>query len=345
MTFRDRLKIQQETLIEDGFFDGASGGGLHNYRGKVYPCPHILKEGYEEKNLYSKIQKKVADYFEGNSISYWNGKTITGNTLSSQVSCLNHLFLIRDDEEAVKNVIQALVGDRMSIETMIKVESKKEVYNPQYIAFEMVSDVDRLNEGKLTRGGNCTSIDAFVIVRDKNGATQMIVIEWKLEENDSGNKAPTWETTNNDKYITSGQTRVDNYENLIKKSKALRDDMKTESFFNSSLFHLPFYELMRQTLWAENNKEDFNVDDYLHVTVIPKDNPMRSKKYRCMSNVKGIVDGWRKHLTEYGKDRYIDADPEQVVKALAHLDMYSDLVRYLQTRYYSYKIRKQLLIQ
>ncbi len=328
-SFREQFKRHQETLIEEGFFDGTVGGGV--FRGNTYS--HILVK--EWNNLYPDIRDKVRMYFEKNKISFWSGTTITGNTLSSQVSCLNHLFLIRDDKNAVKEVIQALVGNRMSIETMIKVTSPKvEQYDPQYIAFEMISDKDRLNEGQLTRGKNCTSIDSFAIAQDKEGKKKMIVIEWKLEEDDSGNKAPTEDTSQNDKYIHSGQTRISRYDKLIRNSNALINK-NMESFFNSSLFHLPFYELMRQTLWAENNKEDFKVDDYLHVTVIPKDNPMRSKNYRCIDNTKGIVSAWEKHLTKYGKDRYIDADPEQVVKALEHLDMYSDLVRYLQRRYYS----------
>lgn len=327
--FKENLKKHQQDLINEGFFDGTTGGGV--FRGIKYS--HILMD--EWNNLYPTIKDNVKTYFEKNNISFWGGKTITGNTLSSQVSCLNHLFLIRDDEEAVKSVIQALVGDRMSIETMIKVESKKEVYNPQYIAFEMVSDVDRLNEGKLTRGNTCTSIDAFAIAQDKSGGKRMIIIEWKLVEDDSGNKAPSEETSKNNEEIARGKKRVKSYGELIQKSEVLNEDVKRESFFNTSLFHLPFYELMRQTLWAENNKADFAVDDYLHVTVIPQRNPMRSKNYKCVENTHGIVEAWKKHLTEYGKDRYIDADSEQVVKALQHFGKYSNIVDYLQKRYYS----------
>ena len=331
--FRKQLEKKQVELIkEKEVFNGALGGGL--FRNNSYP--HILEEGKEWNNLYPLIRDNVKAYFSNNKIAFWGGKTITPNTLSSQVCCLNHLFLLREDKEVVKKVMQTLVGDNLHIQTMEIVNSKKELYNPQYIAFEMVSDEDRLNEGKPTRGNTCTSIDAFAIAKDNNGKRIMIVIEWKLVEDDSGNKAPDSCTSNNNKAINSGNKRVLKYKQLINGCNAINDKYKYTECYNSSIFHLPFYELMRQTLWANINKIDFNADDYLHLNVIPLNNPMRDKKYNCVPST-GIVDGWRKHLSDFGKKRYIDADPYLIIKALKDnlLNQYSDLIDYLTKRYYT----------
>ena len=336
--YRENLEERQKELLVKGndIFGNARGNGKFKIRGKQKPYPHILEEDKEWNNLFPSIRDNVKSYFKKNNISFWNGTTITGNTLSSQVSCLNHLFLIRNNEEAVRCVMQAFVGNRFVIDFMVKVEPKCEKYDQQYIAFEMVSDEDRMNEGKLTRGNTCTSIDAFAIAHDKSGKKRIIVIEWKLVEDDSGNKAPTEATSKNIEEIQRGRTRVNNYGELINNSKAIIPIDNRESLFNSSLFHLPFYELMRQTLWAENNKVDFGADDYIHVNVIPMDNPMRSKRYKCIDNKKGIVEGWRQHLTDYGNERYIDADPYLVVKALEdnHRKKYLELLDYLKVRYY-----------
>lgn len=320
---------QIELINEKTIFGSAKGYGYY---------PYILEEGKEWNNLFCDIRQNVKDYFHYNDIAFWNGK-ITGNTLSSQISCLNHLFLIRKDIKTVKSVIQSLVGERMQIDSMVKVESKMEKYDAQYIAFEMVSDINRLKEKSLSRGKYCTSIDAFAIAQDVDGNKRIIVMEWKLVENDSGNKAPTKETSNNTEEIRRGKIRVEDvYGNLIQESKALKHKYAINDFFNSSLFHLPFYELMRQTLWAEYNKVDFGASDYFHINVIPVDNPMRSKKYRFVDNTKGIEESWRKHLTPYGDERYIVVDPYSVVEAIenANHSKYSDLIAYLKKRYYSY---------
>lgn len=53
---------------------------------------------------------------------------------------------------------------------------------PAFIAFEVVSDIDHLNEGMTNRGSNCTSIDAFIYARHSSGELWLIPIEWKYTE-------------------------------------------------------------------------------------------------------------------------------------------------------------------
>ena len=243
--------------------------------------------------------------------------------------------------KAVKDVMQNFVGDRITIESMAKVRSKREVYNCQYIAFEMVSDEDRMDEGTPTRGNYCTSIDALAIAKATDGKKYLLVIEWKLAENDSGNKAPNEKTSTKEKEIERGEKRTDKYTPLINENESIKNiDEKPKSNLNSSIFHLPFYQLMRQTLWASLNKKDFKADDYFHIHVVPSYNPMRTKKYARVENTKGVEEAWKKHLTDCGKEKYIMVDPKQVVEVLENSeekDTFSGLINYLKERYYSFE--------
>ena len=338
-TFETKFKDYQARLIrERKVFEGAKGNRKLKSYGQLKTYKYILEEGKEDKNLFTDIREKVKTYFEKNNIPFWGGETVPSNTLSSQVSCLNHLFSIRENEKAVKDVMQNFVGDRITIESMEVVHSKREVYDCQYIAFEMVSDEDRLNEGTPTRGSSCTSIDALAIAKATDGKRYLLVIEWKLAENDSGNKAPTKDTSTNEKEIERGKERTKRYTSLINTNKSI--DRNQESYLNSSIFHLPFYQLMRQTLWASLNMEDFKADDYFHIHVVPSYNPMRTKKYARVENTKGVEEAWKKHLTDCGKEKYIMVDPKQVVEALEKSgvkDTFSGLIDYLNKRYYGFE--------
>ena len=342
-TFDTKFKNYQADLIKEKkeIFEDAEGGGVFKYRGKLNTYEHILEKGKEDKNLFPDIREKVNTYFNENETSFWRGKTVPSNTLSSQVSCLNHLFSIRENEKAVKDVMQNFVGDRITIESMEEVRSKREVHDCQYIAFEMVSDEDRLNEGTLTRGSSCTSIDALAIAKATDGKKYLLVIEWKLTENDSGNKAPEEGTSTNEKEIERGEKRTDKYTPLINENESIKNiDEKPKSNLNSSIFHLPFYQLMRQTLWASLNMEDFKADDYFHIHVVPSYNPMRTKKYARVERIEGVEEAWKKHLTDCGKEKYIMVDPKQVVEALENSevkDTFSSLIEYLKKRYYSFE--------
>lgn len=338
-TFETKFKAYQADLIEKGeVFEGAKGNRKLKSYGQLKTYKYILEEGKEDKNLFADIREKVKTYFEENKIPFWGGKTVPSNTLSSQVSCLNHLFSIRENEKAVKDVMQNFVGDRITIESMEVVRSKREVHDCQYIAFEMVSDEDRLNEETLTRGSSCTSIDALAIAKATDGKKYLLVIEWKLAENDSGNKAPEEGTSTNEKEIERGKERTKRYTSLINENKSI--DRNQESYFNSSIFYLPFYQLMRQTLWASLNMEDFKADDYFHIHVVPSYNPMRTKKYARVEKIEGVEEAWKKHLTDCGKEKYIMVDPKQVVEALEKSgvkDTFSGLIDYLNKRYYGFE--------
>lgn len=329
--FKERLKEHQICLInESTIFDGAKGGG--EFRNVKYE--HILAEG--EKNIYRGVREDAIEYFKNNEISFWNGDKPTGDTLSSQISCLNHLFAIREDEEAVKAVMQSFVGQKLSIDRMKIVQSDD--FNSQYISFEAICPEDYMNEVMRTRGKYCTSIDAIAIAVDKSGKEILLVIEWKLVENDSGNKAPS---KNDASEYNRGLERIRRYSKLLNESKLIDSYYEnTDRYQDSVLFRLPFYELMRQTIWAEQvckNPEYLGPKDYLHIVVLPEQNIMRHKNYQYDkkgNKVYGIPEVWPSLLSDKAKARFIVANPKSVIESLGGFKKYKDLVDYLTNRYY-----------
>lgn len=349
--FKDQLKAKQIQLINEGsIFDGAKGGGL--YRGNNYP--HLLEAGKEQNNLFPDIRESVRGYFEHYGIPFWSGgSTVTSNTLSSQVSCLNHLFLARDNADITKVVLQSLVGDNIQIKDVLPVPErvickgakKVIVEKPKtFISFEAVSlnEMDQLGEGEPLRGMTCTSIDALALVKDMDGKTILLAIEWKLVEDDNGNKAPS---STESKEHKRGSRRLDWYSDRIKNCKLEHEkvfkDAGKDDFHDNPLFVLPFYELMRQTLWVNTYMSEYGAVDYRHIEVIPKENPMRNKNYKGIG--KGIKEAWTSLLNPKASSKYIRTDPSPIVSALQSIDRnhygnkFAELADYLNQRYYSYK--------
>ena len=284
----------------------------------------VLKEA--EKNLYPSIMTTAVYYFRQNRISWWGGKDVTGHTLSSQVACINHLFAIRNDLEAVTLLIKGLNPDFIR---PLLIGSDK--YSPGYIQFESVSDKQYLNEDGLTRGTQCTSVDALIYAEHKDGSLWLIPIEWKFTEHYS-NRNKALEGAAADPTGCKGSVRQSRYNNLIRSSNQLKYD-------NLSLFYFePFYQLMRQTLWAEQmvknkDNETLKADNFLHVHVIPKDNndllKETGKPYKCSGlSMEGT---WRSLLKDQSKYQIID--PKDLMRPLSSIPAYAGLLQYLAERY------------
>jgi hypothetical protein len=168
-----------------------------------------------------------------------------------------------------------------------------------------------------------TSVDALIYAVHKNSKKYIIPIEWKYTEK-YGNE----DKSNG----LSGETRLKRYSKLIDNSSYLKS---FSTYKNSVYFFEPFYQLMRQTLWAEqminhNNTETIKADDYIHLHIIPKQNKeLLDKKYK-ISN-KGLYDTWIDNL--HDKNKYRIIDPSDLMKNI-NKDKYSDLLEYLSKRYW-----------
>lgn len=294
--------------------------------------PYVLQNA--KNNFYSPIYDDVLKYFKDNNMSWWGGKLPTGHILSSQIACLNHLFPLRKDRDAVLSIAKTICPE---IEDVLKIGNDTE---PAYISFEVVSDKDYLNEIYSTRGSNCTSVDALIVSKIK-GKTIMLPIEWKYTEfynntdkstENSDRKSPNHKKGDEAK----GKERLERYcyndkNRLIDNSKQLKS---LSNYRNSVYFFEPFYQLMRQTLWTEQviaNKttETIKADDFIHVHVIPSENKsLLQKKYKCSN--KNMEETWRDCLQN--QEKYKIISPKDLLKNVDK-NKYQELIDYLKTRY------------
>jgi hypothetical protein len=304
-------------------FDGAKGGG--KFIGK--PRDFVLKVPIN--NLYPKTRKSVEEYFKENHISHWGGHAITGHTLSSQVACLNHLFAIKDDPEAVTGLLKGISKDFVG---PVKITSDK---TPGYIQFEAVSDRQYLNEGPLTRGTQCTSIDALIyadkLTARKENRRCLVLIEWKYTEH-YGNTDKSKEGAKKDPVNCKGEVRKRRYNALIGISEQLKSD------HNGWFYYEPFYQLMRQTLWGEQMVrhkalERLKADEFVHLHVVPDANEAllrNTKPYPCSKL--SMESTWNSLLKEPGK--YIRLSPEKFLEPLLNSARHKELIGYLKKRYW-----------
>lgn len=321
--FKNSQYQRQELLVKDGeIFENDPGNGY--FKGKCRPF--VLKDGL--KNLYAPIRTDVLKYFADNEISWWGGNRPSGHTLSSQIACLNHLFAIRNDKEAVLSLLN---GVRNEFVDVLPVKCDKE---PAFVGFEVVSKNNHLNEKTCTRGSNCTSVDAFIMgVHKGDGQNWLIPIEWKYTESYENQDKSNEDRDNEPKGSNGkGMERLRRYSGLIDASAQLRS---LESYAGSVYYQEPFYQLMRQTLWAENvvkhkaAKKMLEANDYLHIHVIPEDNrDLLDKRYKVSG--KGMEETWREMLTDQSK--YIIVSPQALMAPVA--SRYPELTSYLMRRYW-----------
>lgn len=323
MEYKYKERQRQENLIKNtSIFYGDKGNGVFRKRHYTF----VLANGVN--NLYAPIRNDVIKYFEKNHITWWGGgSSPSGHTLSSQIACLNHLFGIRNDACAVLSLVNNIRSEFIKV---LPIPCDAEPYS--YISFEVVSDNDYLNEKYSYRGKNCTSIDALIYAQHKNGQLWLIPIEWKYTEsyatNDKSNEDRHGEAKGTN---GKGLERLRRYTELIHKSQQLKS---VEHYGGSVYFQEPFYQLMRQTLWAENmvsnkNTERLKADDYLHIHVVPKDNQKLLDKLYKVSGM-NMEDTWRSMLID--EQKYVLIDPQNLMHPLS--SSYMDLYAYLNKRYW-----------
>lgn len=307
-------RSKHERLIAEKFFGADGGNGT--FKKKAYPF--VLKDG--ENNLFGQIRDDVVRYFEDNKIVWWGGTGgPSGHVLSSQIACLNHLYYIRGNRDAVLAMVN---GVRNIFKDVLPIGCDKE---SGYISFEVVSDNDYLGEDGPERGANCTSIDALIVALDESGRRWLIPIEWKYTESYTDNPS-------DDKSVgKKGEVRLERYFKLIRNSEQLKP---LERYRGTVYFYEPFYQLMRQTLWAEQvikhkERERIMAEDYMHIHVVPQGNgDLREKKFRLSGE--GMEQTWRNMIKDQSK--YVVVDPSELMKPVNMI--VPELTEYLRKRYW-----------
>ncbi|MBA7508710.1 hypothetical protein ES705_00642 [subsurface metagenome] len=260
-------------------------------------------------NLWESVREDALQYFKRNEIPWWQGNKDdpTGHLLSSQISCVNHLYYLRQRKDLATAVLTGI--DNEITEALI--------VDDGYVEFEFIGCKQYLKEKSWTRGANCTSVDAVMIGKNRKGVKVFFLIEWKYTE--------YYHSEN--KYIPE---RAKVYDDLIKDSKSPFKKMDVKAFY-----YEPFYQLMRQTLlaWKLIENRDHCCSDYYNVHVIPKENK------KLLNNItspklkgKDISEAWKNTLKN--PDKYKPITPQELLSPFSEIVDSQSLLSYLEKRYW-----------
>ena len=310
-------KKKQATILKEyrtSFFNNAQDIGYSRKNHQWYD--YILKAQYNANNLYHCIQKGAKDtkgaieYFKKYNIAWWQclnkSDEPTGHLVSSQIHCLNHLFALRTDKDAVKLIIEKATGVHFDYILPSLIDDDPE----SYISFEFAFHNDEWlqeNDKGARRGTMCTSIDAMIFA-EKDGAKWLIPIEWKFTER-------------YDREDKTNRKRLKRYKHLIELSNRLQ--IPADGIAHSAYFIEPNYELMRQTLLCEQIIEHGYAKDFFHINIIPTKNTELRK---------AVETEFMPMLTKDAKFKIID--PQELLSPLQGNDDYKELLNYLETRYW-----------
>ena len=307
MTYRESERLRAIQILTEVCRDPGNGVFLEK------PREFVLSE--RGLNLWEGIREDALAYFQQNKISWWNGEEDgpTGHMLSSQVACVNHLFLVRFREDLALALLR-------SIEPRVR---RAELIDDGYVAFEFVGSISYLNEGRLTRGANCTSVDAAMLGTLESGERCLFLIEWKYTE----------EYPSKNLYGgPDGATRKLRYDALI---------MQQDSPFANKLpeiyYYEPFYQLMRQTLlgWLMAGKGELECSQYRHVHVVPEANKeinrITSPTLKTVPK-KTLAEVWRALLVH--PSLFISTSPEKLLSSLLAQKGVLSPLTYLKKRYW-----------
>ena len=298
---RKRVTERRDSLFRD------SGGGEY----KNIPRKFVLEKS--ELNLWGGIRDDAIKYFKTNNISWWgSGDSPTGHLLSSQVACINHLYFLRQRSDIASAVLS-------KIENQIK---KAVTIDNGFVEFEMTGSQKLGKEKLLTRGANCTSIDAMMIGETLDQKLILFLIEWKYTEFYSRQSKLSGKP---------GRTRWEAYLELLHDV-----DCPISHRSHKDLFYEPFYQLMRQTLlgWEMVKRKEYGVDDWIHVHVIPEENK-KLKEDITSPDLTGsnAEEAWKNVLRD--PEKYIVIDPKDFLEPINKYADTKSLLTYLENRYWS----------
>lgn len=320
-SYKELQKEKQLILLQhSNFFENAIGCGIcwNKEKKEWRQYPHILQHQDSLKNLFAPLRPAVMNYFDVYDIAWWRQDEDryfpTGNLLSSQIHCLNHLFRLRRDPYAVLSIVQKIcptivrvLPSPIDAHEYFSKKSKNKIKS--FISFEFTyNNVDLLKERTCKRGKDCTSVDAFVYAVNKEGEHVLIAIEWKYTE--------TYKKTDDKK--ADDATIDERYRDLAARKNSNLGGWK--ELYNWD----PQYELARQTLLMEQiiRNKPFEADDYRHIVVCPN------------GNTEMMVDALAFKESLKDQSKFLIIDPQDFLSPLKGNPKYEELLHYLKTRYW-----------
>ena len=314
-TYKELQGAQQIKVLQTfPQFKGIKGGGTWKAGLQNIKLPYIIEDGQEVTNIYPSIREAALEYFRKNCIGWWKSHDAvnvpTGHMLSSQISCVNHLFpFMKGEETSALLLVLNSIQHKYQFTRIIPNPLDKTDCNGN-VCFEFVwKNRSLLGERTEKRGAMCTSIDAVIYAETTDCKRVLIPIEWKYVETYEHKRAP--------------QVSIDRYPSRIHSNSNI-------PIWKEAYEYDPLYELVRQTLLVENiiwsSDTVLPVDDYLHINVIPNGN----------SELRKDISSYAQGLKDVSK--FIVIDPKELMFPIK--DTHSDLYNYLDARYWSTKEEK-----
>ena len=258
-------KAAKESLSEAA----KTGEGRYSKSG-AGPYDFCLPLQNAAENLFSGSRSTALAYFAsppgplsgGKAIHWHDGKAGNPSThlCDSQVCCVNFLFPLRDNVEAVTRLLASAFKDCTKAVPVQNGENG-------LIEFEWVGDpaVELIGEGcPRTRGANATSVDAAAAFVDSAKRKHLVLIEWKYTESYAGSEKIALNKFDDGEH---GKTRRKRYEALFKTAGGPVDTTRVSL---EDLGYEPFYQFFRQQLLAHELNKDFASVRVLHIA--PKAN-------------------------------------------------------------------------
>lgn len=300
---------------------------------KGEPYSHFLKK--TQLNLWENIREDVLSYFPVKKITWHtnemenNPETIPeGNMHSSQISCVNHLFLLRKNQTYATAILKNI--DKRIVSAEIVCDGYGDDGYVEFESWGIKENNNPLNEKehgilpngkkwKRQRGSFSTSVDAVMVGKKDDGENVLVLIEWKYTESyPYGKIIKTSNSSEYNKLLMNKESPIIQIDNIM------------------DLYYDPFYQLMRQTLWGWKASKEYCCDEYIHLHIIPNGNlkiqEITSPNLRSKGN--NMSDVWKKLLKEPCRYKVLSAE-----KLLSPLKDYQDdkdikmFLNFLKIRY------------
>lgn len=306
--YRDAEEQIAINLLSE-LFEDDPGGGIFN----GIPYTFVLQN--RESNLWQGIREAAVAYFDKYDISWHKGSKDEpkngpeGHLLSSNVSCINHLFFLRQRQDLAALVLKNIDSRIVSAELI----------EDGYAAFEVMEGKIKNplgeNERWRKRGESSTSVDAVMIGKKSDGRNILFLIEWKYTED--GKK----DDKKDGKKIESRQNIYNPH--LEQKDCPIKVNIDDKKELDK-LYYEPIYQLMRQTLlgWKMAKAGEYDCDEYIHLHIIPAGN----------NKLRTAVSEWKKMLIN--PEKYKIVSPEELLQPLEHEKDAQELLSYLKKRYW-----------
>lgn len=194
--------------------------------------PFCLPMDLADHNLLPDVRQEALAIFRAERIAWHKGVSggPTNHLLSSQVQCVNALAPLLHDE----NRLRLAFGGVLELGEIVPIEPGR------LMTFEYVGPAGftGIEEGRLSRGANCTSVDAAFEHQRSDGGRDLVLVEWKYTE----------KYTRRAESARSGDVvRARRYMHLVSASAG---PVRSGVLGPDDLFSEPFYQLMRQQLLA-----------------------------------------------------------------------------------------------